>query len=59
MAFFDRFVRSYLVHTPPVPPEAIDAQAAAARDRYHKLMRDIPSALQNGEGLTALWSVAE
>ena len=59
MAFFDRFVRSYLVHTPPVPSEAIDAQAATASERYHKLMCDIPSALQNGEGLAALWSVAE
>ena len=59
MAFFDRFVRSYLVHTPPVPSEALDAQAVTANERYHKLMRDIPSALQNGEGLTALSSILE
>lgn len=53
MAFVDRFVRSYLLHTPPVPAEAMDAQAATASDRYQKLMREIPTALQNGDSLSA------
>lgn len=56
MALVDRFIRSYLLHTPPVPADAMDAQAATASDRYQKLMREIPAALQNGDALSAFFA---
>lgn len=54
MAFLDMLVRTFLLHTPPVPEEALDAQAAAAEQRYRKLMEQLPLSLQSGDGLAGL-----
>ena len=54
MAFLDMLVRTYLLHTPPVPEEAVDAQAAAAEQRYRKLLEQLPLSLQSGDGLAGL-----
>lgn len=54
MAFFDCYVRSYLLHTPSVPNDALDAQASSAHERYRKLMDQVPKALSNSEGITAV-----
>lgn len=54
MAFFDAFLRSYYLHTPPVPRDAIDAASVSAHDRYEKLMKQIPSLLQEGSGISML-----
>lgn len=54
MAFFDAYMRSYFLHTPPVPREALDAAAAAAQDRYEKLLKQVPQLLQDGGGFADL-----
>ena len=54
MAFLDMLVRTYLLHTPPVPEDALDAQAAAAEQRYRKLIEQLPLLLQSGDGLAGV-----
>lgn len=54
MAFLDMLMRTFLLHMPPVPEEAVDAQAAAAEQRYRKLIEQLPLLLQSGEGLAGL-----
>jgi hypothetical protein len=54
MAFFDLFARSYYVHTPTVPSEAVEGAAASARLRYEKLLRQLPEVLQGATGLAGL-----
>ncbi len=54
MAFLDMLARTYLFHTPPVPEDAIDAQAASAEQRYRKLIEQLPLSLQSGGGLTGV-----
>lgn len=54
MAFLDMLVRTYLLHTPPVPEGAVAAQAAAAEQRYRKLMEQLPLSLQSGGGLAGV-----
>ena len=54
MAFLDMLTRTFLLHTPPVPEEAIPAQAAAAEQRYRNLMEQLPLLLQSGDGLAGL-----
>lgn len=54
MAFFDLFTRSYYVHTPPVPPEAVDASASSAKLRYERLLRQLPSMFQGESGLVGV-----
>jgi len=51
MAFFDLFTRSYFVHTPSIPAEAVDAAAAGAKLRYERLLRQLPEVLQGVTGL--------
>jgi hypothetical protein len=51
MAFFDLFARSYYVHTPSVPPEAVDAAATSAKLRYERLLQQLPDVLQGATGL--------
>jgi hypothetical protein len=51
MAFFDLFARSYYVHTPPVPPEAVNASATSAKLRYERLLQQLPGVLQGATGL--------
>ena len=51
MGFFDLFARSYYVHTPMVPPEAVDAAAASARLRYERLLQQLPSVFEGATGL--------
>ena len=51
MAFFDLFARSYYVHTPPVPPEAVDASATSAKLRYERLLQQLPGMFQGVTGL--------
>jgi len=51
MAFFDLFARSYYVHTPSVPPEAVDAAATSAKLRYERLLQQLPEVLQGATGL--------
>lgn len=54
MAFLDMLVRTYLMHTAPVPAEAVDAQAASAEQRYRKFIDQLPLLIQSGEGLAGL-----
>ena len=54
MAFFDLFVRSCYVHTPTVPPEAVEGAAASAMLRYENLLRQLPNVLQGATGLAGL-----
>lgn len=54
MAFFDLFTRSYYFHTPPVPPEAVDASASSAKLRYERLLRQLPNVLQGATGLMSV-----
>lgn len=54
MAFLDMLVRTYLMHTAPVPEEAVDAQAASAEQRYRKLIDQLPLLIQSGEGLAGV-----
>jgi hypothetical protein len=55
MAFFDLFVRSYYVHTPTVPAEAVEGAAASAKLRYENLLRQLPKVLQGSTaGLAGL-----
>lgn len=51
MAFFDLFTRSYFVHTPSIPAEAVDTAAVAAKLRYERLLRQLPEVLQGVTGL--------
>jgi hypothetical protein len=51
MAFFDLFARSYYVHTPTVPSEAVDAAATSAKLRYERLLQQLPKVLQGATGL--------
>lgn len=50
-AMFDCYLRSYFMHTPPVPREAVDASAASAAARYDRLIRQIPEMMQGGGGV--------
>lgn len=50
-AMFDCFLRSYFIHTPPVPREALDASVAAAQHRYERLIRQVPEVMQGGGGV--------
>ena len=60
MAMLDTFVRVYLLHTPPVPREAVAAAAAAADDRHAKFEGAVVGALQGESGLmTRLQAVLE
>jgi hypothetical protein len=54
MAFFDLFARSYYVHTPTVPSEAIEGATASARLRYENLLRQLPEVLQGATGLAGV-----
>jgi hypothetical protein len=51
MAFFDLFARSYYVHTPSVPQEAVESAAASAKLRYERLLQQLPGVLQGATGL--------
>lgn len=50
-AMLDCFLRSYFLHTPPIPREAVDAAAAAAQERYRRLIRQVPEVMQGGGGV--------
>lgn len=51
LAYLDCLIRSFLMHTPPVPPEAIKAAAAAADPRYARFMDNVAKSLQGETGL--------
>jgi hypothetical protein len=51
MAFFDLFARSYYVHAPSVPPEAVGAAATTAKLRCQRLLRQRPDVLPGASGL--------
>lgn len=51
IALLDSFIRTYLVHTPPVPREAVEDAAVSAQDRYEKLMRRTPELLQGDNSI--------
>ncbi len=50
MAMVDCLVRTYLVHTPPVPSDALRAAAVAGDIRYEKFQKQLAAALQGGTG---------
>lgn len=50
MAMFDLFIRSYFVHTPSVPPEAVEFAAADGWQRYEKLISQLPEMMRSGGG---------
>lgn len=53
IAMFDMFVRQYLLHTPPVPADAVKAAAASADDRHEKWVRGFLSEVQAPDGLVS------
>lgn len=53
IAMLDKFVRQYLLHTPPVPAEAVKAAAASADDRHEKWVRGFLAEIQGPEGMVA------
>ena len=48
MGMVHTLVRTYLLHTPPIPPEAVEAAAASARDREAKFMKMVVASVQGG-----------
>ena len=55
IAMLDTFVRVYLLHTPPIPPEVVKASAASADDRHEKFVRGLIQALQGEGGCSIGW----
>lgn len=53
LAFIDTLAQTYLLHTPPLPAEAVESASASASDRHGKYIRRVVSQLQGGEGLWA------
>jgi len=51
IAMLDTFVRLFLLHTPPIPREAVRASAAAADERHEKYVRNFIATLQGDTGL--------
>lgn len=51
LAFLDTFVRLYLMHTPPIPKEAVESSAVAAEDRFAKFLDEATKALQGETGM--------
>jgi len=53
MAFFDLFTKSYYLHTPAVLSDATDTDIAIvnAKQRYEKLIKQLPEAIQGQEGI--------
>jgi hypothetical protein len=52
-ASLDGLARLYLLHTPPVPPEALDGASASAAERYARFQSSLVEAVR-GPGLVAL-----
>lgn len=52
-ASLDGLARLYLLHTPPVPPDALDGASASAAERYGKYQASLVEAVR-GPGLVAL-----
>lgn len=51
IAMLDTFARLYLLHTPPIPREAVRASAASADDRHEKFVAAFINSLQGNTGL--------
>lgn len=51
MAFVDTLAQTFLLHTPPIPPEAVEAAAASATERHGKYTRAVVGQLQGSDGL--------
>ncbi len=51
MAFVDTLAQTFLLHTPPLPPDAVEAAAASATVRHGKYTRAVVGQLQGSEGL--------
>ncbi|MEI2263592.1 hypothetical protein OHC51_21785 [Stenotrophomonas indicatrix] len=51
MALIDSLVRSFLLHTPPIPPEAVPAATAAADARYNRFIKNVVKAVQGHSGV--------
>lgn len=51
IAYIDSFIRSFLMHTPPVPADAVKAAAVSADARYNRFMQQVAKALQGETGL--------
>jgi len=46
MAFFDLFAKSYYLHTPAVPADAVELAIMNAKQRYEKLLKQLPEVIQ-------------
>lgn len=51
MALIDSLVRSFLLHTPPIPPEAVPAASAAADARYERFIKNVVKSVQGHSGV--------
>jgi hypothetical protein len=54
LAFLDLFSKVYLLHTPKVPAEAQKESAINAKERYEKLIKQLPEVLQSAHGLVSV-----
>ncbi|QYY27523.1 hypothetical protein [Diaphorobacter sp. MNS-0] len=54
LALFDLFTRSFFLHTPAVPPEAIDLASKEAWERYEKLRAQVAQMVRAGSGVLAI-----
>lgn len=54
LALFDLFARSYFMHTPPVPPEAVDLASKEAWERYEKMRSQVAQMVRAGSGVLAI-----
>ena len=48
LGLFDLFARSYFLHTPSVPPEAMDMAAADGWQRYEKMRSQLAAMVRGG-----------
>lgn len=51
MSMLDTFVRLYLLHTPPIPKDAVRSSAVAADERHAKFEATVVKQLQGASGL--------
>lgn len=54
MTVFELFIKTYFLHTPPVPTEARATAKTQAMERYENLIRSITEVMQAGGSLTSI-----
>lgn len=54
LALFDLFARSYFMHTPSVPPEAVELASAEGWQRYEKMRNQVAQMVRSTSGVLAV-----